>query len=87
MLLNADVLQQEKEISMKKIESNGISPMISPKFFWLGWSVLMAVCVAGMVLSLWQEGRPDILSTSGALIFLIFGGLYRRKAQKQNAAT
>ncbi len=66
---------------MEKIESNVISPKISPKFFWLGWSVLMAVCVVGMALSLWQDGRPDIISASGTLIFLIFGGLYRRKAQ------
>jgi hypothetical protein len=71
---------------MEKIESKVISPKISPKFFWLGWSVLMAVCVVGMALSWWQDGRPDIISASGVLIFLIFGGLYRRKAQKQNVA-
>jgi hypothetical protein len=71
---------------MEKIESNVISPKIGPKFFWLGWSVLMAVCVVGMALSLWQDGRLDIISASGALIVLIFGGLYRRKAQKQNVA-
>lgn len=71
---------------MKKIESKVISPRISPKFFWLGWSVLMTLCVVGMALSLWQDGSPDILSSSGALIFLIVGGLYRRKAQKQNVA-
>ena len=71
---------------MEKIESKVISPKMSPKFFWLGWSVLMAVCVVGMTLSLWQDGRPDIISASGALVFLVFGGLYRRKAQKKSVA-
>ena len=66
---------------MDKIESHVISSRVSPKFFWLGWSVLMALCVVGMALSLWQDGRPDIISASGTLIFLIFGGLYRRKAK------
>jgi hypothetical protein len=64
---------------MEKVESNVISPKIRPKFFWFGWSVLMAVCVIGMALGFWQEGRPDVISTSGVLIFLVIGGLYRRK--------
>jgi Na+/H+ antiporter NhaD/arsenite permease-like protein len=71
---------------MEKIESTVISSKISPKFFWLGWSVLMAICVVGIALGFWQDGRPDVISASGALIFLIIGGLYRRKTQTQHVA-
>jgi hypothetical protein len=68
---------------MEKIESDAISPKISPKFFWLGWFVVMGIWVIGMAFGFWHDGRPDVISASGAVIFLILGGLYRRKARRR----
>ncbi len=54
---------------------------VSPRFFWIAWGVLMFVCVAGLVIGLWQAGRPDRVSASAALIVLILGGLYLKRRQ------
>ncbi len=52
---------------------------IRPGFFWVAWTAMMFASVAGLAMGVWQDGRPDIASSSGALVFLMIGGLYRRR--------
>ena len=64
---------------MEKTETNVVGVKVRPGFFWLSWSAMMTIGVPGMAMGFWQDGRPDGASAIGTLIFLMIGGIYRRR--------
>ncbi len=52
---------------------------ISPKFYLVGWSVLVAICLLNVILSRVLDGETDGVSAGALFMFLLFGAAYYRR--------